>query len=232
MFHVRGLQTPQSPFATLVQTLERLGHALVALVCLREFNQSTYAAQPSILGKLKASSKKRSNETSPPPPVRRTDPYQAPYFFPTPRSPEAVDYARRVRLERRTLPSPPTAGSESPPSLSPRKVTISPLPSPTRQTALLPDVVLVSSSIGSPTSSNQDTQSPVSHDDISRPAEYVQRRRRSWHINFAHPSTNVPLRQPSGSWESEGSSSHSGPSRNSSPAKRPSLKKIFRYIYI
>lgn len=30
----------------------------------------------------------------------RTDPYQAPYFFPTPRSPEAADYVRRVRSDR------------------------------------------------------------------------------------------------------------------------------------
>ncbi|KAI0782394.1 hypothetical protein BC629DRAFT_1594181 [Irpex lacteus] len=34
-------------------------------------------------------------------PVRRTDPYQAPYFFPTPLSPDAAGYARRVRTEHR-----------------------------------------------------------------------------------------------------------------------------------
>lgn len=39
-------------------------------------------------------------------PVRRTDPYQAPYFFPTPLSPDAAGYARRVRTEHRGSRSP------------------------------------------------------------------------------------------------------------------------------
>lgn len=35
-----------------------------------------------------------------PAPLARTDPYQAPYFFPTPLSPEAADYVRQVRISR------------------------------------------------------------------------------------------------------------------------------------
>lgn len=37
----------------------------------------------------------------PPTPVARTDPYQAPYFFPFPGSPQAERYVRQVRDERR-----------------------------------------------------------------------------------------------------------------------------------
>jgi hypothetical protein len=40
-------------------------------------------------------------------PVPRTQPYGAPYFFPTPDSPAAVDYARSVLEERRGLVAPP-----------------------------------------------------------------------------------------------------------------------------
>ncbi|KAI0078869.1 hypothetical protein K474DRAFT_1659793 [Panus rudis PR-1116 ss-1] len=54
-------------------------------------------------------------KTPPSQPRRRTDPYQAPYFFPSPASPDAIDYVQKVRAERiaRT-----PAGS---PSRSPRR---------------------------------------------------------------------------------------------------------------
>lgn len=39
-----------------------------------------------------------------PPPRSRTQPYEAPYFFPTPGSPEAVDYVRRMREEKSGRP--------------------------------------------------------------------------------------------------------------------------------
>ncbi|KDQ63139.1 hypothetical protein JAAARDRAFT_53366 [Jaapia argillacea MUCL 33604] len=48
--------------------------------------------------------RRRSRNISPPkppPPPARTHPYEAPYFFPQPGSPEAIDYARRVQQERR-----------------------------------------------------------------------------------------------------------------------------------
>ncbi|TFK56788.1 hypothetical protein OE88DRAFT_1640637 [Heliocybe sulcata] len=44
---------------------------------------------------------KKSRAPSLPPPLpQRTNPYQAPYFFPAPGSPEAEDYVQRVREER------------------------------------------------------------------------------------------------------------------------------------
>lgn len=45
--------------------------------------------------------------SSPPPPPQRTrtQPYEAPYFFPAPGSPEAVDYVRRIREEKSGRPS-------------------------------------------------------------------------------------------------------------------------------
>lgn len=39
-------------------------------------------------------------------PVPRTNPYDAPYFFPTPLSPEAVGYVSRARMERSPSYSP------------------------------------------------------------------------------------------------------------------------------
>ncbi|EIN13852.1 hypothetical protein PUNSTDRAFT_140295 [Punctularia strigosozonata HHB-11173 SS5] len=43
-------------------------------------------------------------KSSSPKPTPRTQPYAAPYFFPSPGSPEATDYVRRVREERRQYP--------------------------------------------------------------------------------------------------------------------------------
>ena len=57
------------------------------------------------------------------PPRRRTDPYQAPYFFPTPLSPGADDYVRIVRAERARLSISP-AGS---PSRKPSQLVAEPL---------------------------------------------------------------------------------------------------------
>ena len=44
-----------------------------------------------------STSKKQSKKSSSPP--RRTRPYEAPYFFPMPNSPDAVNYAQRTRSE-------------------------------------------------------------------------------------------------------------------------------------
>ncbi|KAH9928088.1 uncharacterized protein B0H18DRAFT_1001341 [Fomitopsis serialis] len=48
---------------------------------------------------------RRQHSTPPqrPPPLPRTDPYQAPYFFPTPLSPDAADYVRQVRISRSSV---------------------------------------------------------------------------------------------------------------------------------
>ncbi|KAH8099311.1 hypothetical protein BXZ70DRAFT_291877 [Cristinia sonorae] len=56
-------------------------------------------AEPKIVkGFLKSSDDSLRKRKSGP---ARTDPYQAPYFFPTPASAEAADYANRVRQRRR-----------------------------------------------------------------------------------------------------------------------------------
>lgn len=67
---------------------------------------------------------KSSNEALPKSPVPRTNPYQAPYFFPSPLSPDAADYVHRVRSERRpseqspSRPRPPRSTSLGTPSPS------------------------------------------------------------------------------------------------------------------
>ena len=57
-------------------------------------------------------------------PVRRTDPYQAPYFFPSPLSPDAAGYVQRVRLElggnSPENPSIPLPPASAPPAVIPR----------------------------------------------------------------------------------------------------------------
>ncbi|KAI0275262.1 hypothetical protein BC834DRAFT_840132 [Gloeopeniophorella convolvens] len=47
-------------------------------------------------------------------PRARTNPYEAPYFFPSPVSPEASGYARRAQLGRRPAADAPVAGPPSP----------------------------------------------------------------------------------------------------------------------
>lgn len=71
---------------------------------------------------------KSSNEALPKSPVPRTNPYQAPYFFPSPLSPDAADYVHLVRSERRpseqspSRPRPPRSTSlgTTSPSVEPR----------------------------------------------------------------------------------------------------------------
>jgi hypothetical protein len=74
-------------------------------------------------------SKEKKSKPAPAPPLR-TQPYAAPYFFPSPASPEATDYVRLLREERRvaalgspiavrpapapTLPAPEKDGIPSP----------------------------------------------------------------------------------------------------------------------
>ncbi|EED77310.1 predicted protein [Postia placenta Mad-698-R] len=59
-------------------------------------------------------------QSSVPPPQKRTDPYAAPYFFPTPGSPHAVDYVRQVQLARRN-PQAASQAQRSPRSTSPER---------------------------------------------------------------------------------------------------------------
>ncbi|KAI0066514.1 hypothetical protein BV25DRAFT_1835549 [Artomyces pyxidatus] len=66
----------------------------------------------------------------------RTNPYEAPYFFPTPESPDAQDYVRRVRMDLKNVEPILISASSSrafsntsllPDSGSPTKVTFAPL---------------------------------------------------------------------------------------------------------
>lgn len=52
-------------------------------------------------------SPKARKPTALPLPPARTQPYEAPYFFPSPGSPEAVDYVRRAREGQLSPRSPP-----------------------------------------------------------------------------------------------------------------------------
>ncbi|PCH37691.1 hypothetical protein WOLCODRAFT_22769 [Wolfiporia cocos MD-104 SS10] len=73
-------------------------------------------APPALQSKTRKSWLPRKQRSLPlqrrpaPIPAARTDPYQAPYFFPTPGSPHAVDYVRQVRLSRAAVP--PSTGIE------------------------------------------------------------------------------------------------------------------------
>jgi hypothetical protein len=71
------------------------------------------------------SMREKLSAPTPTTPVPRTQPYGAPYFFPTPDSPAAVDYARSVLEERRGLVAPPP-----PPELD--------MPTPRRRASWLP----------------------------------------------------------------------------------------------
>lgn len=81
----RAVTTPTSSMSSPVST------AFLALTC-----------RPRLVHSPKKWLPRRQN-TAPqqrPAPLARTDPYQAPYFFPTPLSPEAADYVRQVRISR------------------------------------------------------------------------------------------------------------------------------------
>jgi len=73
------------------------------------------------------------------PSPRRTDPYQAPYYFPTPVSPEAKDYVSLVQLQRQTgLTSPRIIPTDTPIEWVPSPELISQYPSPAPSRASSP----------------------------------------------------------------------------------------------
>ena len=133
--------------------------------------------------------------------VPRTDPYQAPYFFPSPLSPDAEGYTSRVRAER----------VHSPDVRSPRR-TISDSSELETSTSAIPESQLASSSR---------LPSPPAQLEKARPTRLS---RRSWHISFRH---NIPkeTERPT-SWTSEAATlvnGHQTPSDSSS--RPPSLKQ-------
>lgn len=139
----------------------------------------------------------RSVDFAPKTPVPRTDPYQAPYFFPTPLSPDARGYTSRVRSER--VASPLTemksfVGAPASP-VSPR-VSVSPPPS---------DAHPVASS--------------------SRPDKVRHKSpRRSWHIPFKH-ELQRPTSWTSDSTTAVSAGSHPGDSSDVSHPSSPTRSR-------
>ncbi|KAI0688148.1 hypothetical protein BC835DRAFT_334066 [Cytidiella melzeri] len=111
-------------------------------------------------------------------PVRRTDPYQAPYFFPSPLSPDAAGYAQRLRIERGGSGSPDT-------TLAALSLTSSPLASvPSSQYGL---------EARRDGSSAQGSSDPVRRNSTKRPQPLplanVRNRPLSWDSDIRHLRT-------------------------------------------
>lgn len=170
-------------------------------------------------------------------PVLRTDPYQAPYFFPTPMSPDAVDYVDKVRSERVLGFSPEQRPKPSPPA---RRSTRSPSPH-SRQTQQVQPPMLPTPAASPLRTAHLDLapESPEtaaaeiatsSNSSGSRPGSL---KRRSWHISLHshHQRDNgaprAPLERPT-SWTSEAATSSSGESSNHA-VSRPRLSGFWRY---
>ncbi|GBE77630.1 hypothetical protein SCP_0105100 [Sparassis crispa] len=119
-----------------------------------------------MLRKHNSLSSAQHTSTPRPPPPLRTDPYQAPYFFPTPASPEAADYIHQVRRGRALASTAlPDSGSE-PPADHLRTA---------RRSLDLPK-------FSPPTTSVKDLVHEEHRDDVDRP------RKRHWH--FLHRPHN------------------------------------------
>ena len=105
-------------------------------------------------------------------PVQRTDPYQAPYFFPTPLSPDAGTYVQEVLSERHRVPN-----SKLP---RPNSLTSDPsseIASPTRSTRVS---VEVSSPLPSPPAPASPVDATPEAERASSPS--ATNRRWSWHL--------------------------------------------------
>lgn len=174
----------------------------------------------TILSTVKCKQRK-SAEVGSPKPIPRTDPYQAPYFFPSPLSPEANGYVGKVRSERVAGSSPearsksmPVAGAGS--SSAPSSQLPTPAASPQRDTHL--DLT--------PESAPSANASPTSAEDSALPGGRAQKRR-SWRVSLTHQSRQS-LDRPA-SWTSEAPTvaSSSGESHASSPKAR--LSGLLRY---
>lgn len=110
-------------------------------------------------------------------PVPRTDPYQAPYFFPTPLSPDAYDYMSRVRSER----------------------VASPLADVRSRVNVPASPVILRTPTSLPPQSPPEAQPDAA---LSQPPTFRRKSaRRSWHISFRHDHQE-PLERPK-SWTSD-----------------------------
>ena len=135
-----------------------------------------------------------------PRPVARTDPYQAPYFFPSPMSPDAPGYSSRIRAGR---VSSPQAEVKSHPT--PTVVVANSLPGSTRPQQGV-------------ASSDRQFTSPS-----SQPERAKIKSRRSWHFPFRHDEMERPV-----SWTSDAATLVSGlpsPRGLSNHPSSPELKR-------
>ena len=162
-----------------------------------------------------AKGKGKSGDVSSPKhaPVPRTDPYQAPYFFPSPLSPEAPGYAGRVRTERAMGLSPEQRSKLSPTATQPPM-----LPTPDASPEQVVHAELALEATVAP------TQTPEPHGDAPT---RTKSKGRSWHIPLPHGQR--PLERPT-SWASEvptvGSSS--GESSHNGSVRRRRLSGLFK----
>ncbi|CAL1694081.1 unnamed protein product [Somion occarium] len=156
---------------------------------------------------------------------RRTDPYQAPYFFPTPLSPEADDYVRTVRAERAgfSLAAPP---SRQPSQTRPD----SPLSSPPGSEGL----ELVMSAPEPMTTPLSDLQGQATQNDnvprddvaLARPTREREasspppREKRKHHLQLLRALSHSDKRASTSSWERESQSEDGHTSGEVSRTKR------------
>ena len=110
-----------------------------------------------------------------PTPARRTDPYQAPYFFPTPMSPEAETYLQEVVRERHGAPS--QLASE-PSTIDSTVVIASPPSSPSRND---------SEKARQPSPPSPPTR-PTARQPTAGSRDSQRRHRWSWHLPLHHQS--------------------------------------------
>ena len=138
------------------------------------------------------------------PPVPRTDPYQAPYFFPTPLSPDARDYMSLVRSER---VGSPLADARS------------------RANVAAPPAV-VRTPTSPPPQSPPEAQPEAA---LPQPPKFrLKSARRSWHISFRHDHREALERPPS--WTSDtttvvSAGSHPGDASDASHPSSPETGK-------
>lgn len=132
--------------------------------------------------------------------VPRTDPYQAPYFFPTPLSPDAVGYTSRIRAERVHSPE-----------------------QPSRRTTFEASDPVASSSMraDSQVATGSNFSSPPTVAGKARP---TRASRRSWHIPFRSGGPEEAERRTS--WNSEVTTLLNSHQTQSDSSSRPSSPEL------
>ncbi|EJC98664.1 uncharacterized protein FOMMEDRAFT_23486 [Fomitiporia mediterranea MF3/22] len=90
-------------------------HHRDAVVAPNNFSQTSERGRSNEKrSKRRICARHRRPATAPSEPVPRTNPYEAPYYFPTPASPDAVNYVRLARTENRRTSVSPSGASRIP----------------------------------------------------------------------------------------------------------------------